>query len=323
MSIKSLAELYRLDDKKLTDYYKNRLSDFRQWRHLPHAEEYMCFPQNMGPHLSIDETSLSNGELYTIITNKAGHGRKGTLVAMLKGTRSEDICNLLLRHLPEGRRRGVRTITLDMAGSMARIARTCFPLAKQIIDRFHVQKEFKEALQDLRLQYRWQVMEDENRKMKEAKKQKLPYQPLILSNGDTLKQLLVRSRYLLFKNPEDWSPSQKQRADLLFKYFHDLKEFYYLSLQLGRIYSTPYEKDVARVKMVLWFNQVEKWEYPQFNTIIKTFSNHYERILNFFDERLTNAAAEAFNAKIKQLRATFRGVADTKFFLFRLAKLFA
>lgn len=323
MSIKSLAELYRLDDKKLTDYYKNRLSDFRQWHHLPHAEEYMCFPQNMGPHLSIDETSLSNGELYTIITNKAGHGRKGTLVAMLKGTRSEDICNLLLRHLPEGRRRGVRTITLDMAGSMARIARTCFPLAKQIIDRFHVQKEFKEALQDLRVQYRWQVMEDENRKMKEAKKQKLPYQPLILSNGDTLKQLLVRSRYLLFKNPEDWSPSQKQRADLLFKYFHDLKEFYYLSLQLGRIYSTPYEKDVARVKMALWFNQVEKWEYPQFNTIIKTFSNHYERILNFFDERLTNAAAEAFNAKIKQLRATFRGVADTKFFLFRLAKLFA
>lgn len=206
MSIKSLAELYRLDDKKLTDYYKNRLSDFRQWRHLPHAEEYMCFPQNMGPHLSIDETSLSNGELYTIITNKAGHGRKGTLVAMLKGTRSEDICNLLLRHLPEGRRRGVRTITLDMAGSMARIARTCFPLAKQIIDRFHVQKEFKEALQDLRVQYRWQVMEDENRKMKEAKRQKLPYQPLILSNGDTLKQLLVRSRYLLFKNPEDWSP---------------------------------------------------------------------------------------------------------------------
>ena len=323
MSIKSLAELYRLDDKKLTDYYKNRLSDFRQWRHLPHAEEYMCFPQNMGPHLSIDETSLSNGELYTIITNKAGHGRKGTLVAMLKGTRSEDICNLLLRHLPEGRCRGVRTITLDMAGSMARIARTCFPLAKQIIDRFHVQKEFKEALQDLRVQYRWQVMEDENRKMKEAKKQKLPYQPLILSNGDTLKQLLVRSRYLLFKNPEDWSPSQKQRADLLFKYFHDLKEFYYLSLQLGRIYSTPYEKDVARVKMALWFNQVEKWEYPQFNTIIKTFSNHYERILNFFDERLTNAAAEAFNAKIKQLRATFRGVADTKFFLFRLARLFA
>lgn len=242
---------------------------------------------------------------------------------MLKGTWSEDICDLLLRHLPEGKRRSVRTITLDTAGSMARIARTCFPLVKQIIDRFHIQKEVKEALQDLRVQYRWQVMEDENRKMKEAKRQKLPYRPLVLSNGDTLRHLLVRSRYLLFKNPEHRTPSQKQRTDLLFKYFRDFKEFYYLSLQLGRIYSTPYEKNVARVKMALWFNQLKKWEYPQFNTIIKTFSNYYERILNFFDERLTNAATEAFNAKIKQLRATFRGVADTKFFLFRLAKLFA
>lgn len=183
----------------------------------------MCFPQNMGPHLSIDETSLSNGELYTIITNKAGHGRKGTLVAMLKGTRSEDICNLLLRHLPEGRRRGVRTITLDMAGSMARIARTCFPLAKQIIDRFHVQKEFKEALQDLRVQYRWQVMEDENRKMKEAKRQKLPYQPLILSNGDTLKQLLVRSRYLLLKIPKTGPPRKSSVPTFCLSIFMTLK----------------------------------------------------------------------------------------------------
>lgn len=299
------------------------MSDFHDWRPLSHAEQYMCFPENIGSHLSIDETSLSNGELYTIITNKAGHGQKGTLVAMLKGTKSEDICALLLRHLPQGRRRSVRTITLDMAGSMAKIAKVCFPLAKQIIDRFHVQKEFKEALQDLRIQYRWQVMDDENLKIKQAKKQKTNYQPLVLSNGDTLKQLLARSRYLLFKNPEHWSPSQKQRADLLFEYFPDIKEFYYLSLHLGKIYATPCEKNVARVKMALWFNQVEKWEYPQFNTVIKTFTNHYERILNFFDERLTNASAEAFNAKIKQLRATFRGVADTKFFLFRLAKLFA
>ena len=75
--------------------------------------------------------------------------------------------------------------------------------------------------------------------------------------------------------------------------------------------------------MALWFNDVEEWEYPQFNTVIKTFTNHYDRILNFFDERLTNANAESFNAKIKKLRANFRGVADVKFFLFRVAKLFA
>ena len=35
------------------------------------------------------------------------------------------------------------------------------------------------------------------------------------------------------------------------------------------------------------------------------------------------SAYESFNAKIKKLRANFRGVADVKFFLFRVAKLFA
>ena len=283
----------------------------------------MCFPSNLGENISIDETSLSNGELYTIVTNKARHGKKGSLVSMIKGTKSDDVCKWLINKLPVGRRRAVKTITMDMSGSMALIARKCFPLAKQIIDRFHVQKEFKEALQDLRIQYRWQVMDEENREIKKCRKNNTEYKAEVFSNGDTLRQLLARSRYLLFKNPEDWSPSQKQRAEILFDQFDDIKRFYYLSLQLGKIYSTHYDKDVARGKMALWFNKVEEWEYPQFNTVIKTFSNHYERILNFFDERLTNANAESFNAKIKKLRANFRGVTDVKFFLFRLANLFA
>nr|MBZ1363235.1 DDE transposase [Dyadobacter fermentans] len=33
------------------------------------------YSENTGAHLSIDETSLSNGELYTIVTNKAAQGR--------------------------------------------------------------------------------------------------------------------------------------------------------------------------------------------------------------------------------------------------------
>jgi hypothetical protein len=43
--------------------------------------------ENIGKRLSIDETSLSNGELYTILTNKAAKGKKGTIVAMIAGTK--------------------------------------------------------------------------------------------------------------------------------------------------------------------------------------------------------------------------------------------
>ena len=45
----------------------------------------MLFEENMGTHLGIDETALSNDELYTIVTNKAAKGGKGALVAMVKG----------------------------------------------------------------------------------------------------------------------------------------------------------------------------------------------------------------------------------------------
>ncbi len=51
-----------------------------------HAENWLLYPDNIGPFLTIDETSLSHGELYAIIINKAAHGRKGTIVAMIKGT---------------------------------------------------------------------------------------------------------------------------------------------------------------------------------------------------------------------------------------------
>ena len=52
------------------------------------------------------------------------------------------------------------------------------------------------------------------------------------------------------------------------------------------------------------------------------FENHSERISNYFENRSTNAAAESFNAKLKAFRASFRGVNDMKFFLYRVAKIY-
>jgi len=45
----------------------------------------------MREYLSKDETSLSDGELYTILTNKAAKGKKGSIIAIMAGTRAGDI----------------------------------------------------------------------------------------------------------------------------------------------------------------------------------------------------------------------------------------
>lgn len=311
-----------MDGKQLQNQYKDHLSDFHSWNQKEHAQDYILYSKNIGYNLCIDETALSKGELYTILLNRDKRGRKGSIVAAVKGTKAEDIIAVLMK-IPGEQRNQVKEITLDMAGSMHKIAKTCFPRAMQVIDRFHVQKLVYEAVQELRITYRWQVIKDENKAMKEAKKQGVAYQPETFENGDTLRQLLARSRYLLFKAPDKWTQSQKIRAEILFKQFDDIKQVYYYSLQLGKIFSANYDKDVARVKLALWYNKIEEYGYDTFTTVANSIENHYERILNFFVNRSTNAPAEAFNAKIKAFRASFRGVADMKFFLFRLAKVYA
>ncbi len=76
-------------------------------------------------------------------------------------------------------------------------------------------------------------------------------------------------------------------------------------------------------KLMKWYDKVEKLNLTYFKSVINTMQNNYATIVNYFENRATNASAESFNAKIKAFRAQFRGVRDIPFFIFRLSKLFA
>lgn len=76
-------------------------------------------------------------------------------------------------------------------------------------------------------------------------------------------------------------------------------------------------KDAARLSMAKWYNEVEEAGFHSFNVMAATFYEHYEDVLNFYNNRSSNAAAESFNAKIKLFRANIRGVADKRFWLSR------
>lgn len=305
-------------------YYKDSLSEFKEWKHLPHAKEWLIFPENIGKHLSLDETALSHGELYTVLTNKEAKGKEGSIVAIIAGTKAENIITLLNQHVPQKQRKKVQEITLDMAGSMNLIARSCFSNASIVTDRFHVQQLATEALQEMRIKHRWQAIDYENEAIEKAKAQKKKaWQPEVLSNGDTVKQLLARSRYVLYKKQKDWTDTQKQRAELLFESYPDLEQAYKLTQQLSNIFDTTKEKIFATTKLALWHEKVAQSGFKSFNTISRTIMNHYRTILNYFDNRSTNASAESFNAKIKAFRAQFRGVTNIGFFLFRLTQIYA
>ena len=322
ISSNSLEKFFYVDGDQLGQQYKEFLSSYKTWDQKEHAQEWILFPNNVGTYLSIDETSLSNGELYTILTNKAGKGRKGTLIAMIEGTESANVIAVLDR-IPEKVRELVKEVTLDMAGSMNKIVKHCFPKASLVIDRFHVQKLAYDAIQEIRIAHRWDAINQETNDIENAKLNKKKYIAPVFSNGDTRKQLLARSRYLLFKSGDKWTQKQKARAEILFDQYPDIKKAYSLTHSLRMIFSHTTVKGVAYTKLAKWFNDVTDSEFKSFNTISATIYVHYANILNFFDNRSTNASAESFNAKIKAFRATQRGVTDIPFFLFRLSKIYA
>ena len=282
----------------------------------------MLFPENIGELLSLDETEMSNGELYTILTNKSAKGKQGSIVAMVAGTKSEEVASVINK-IPITKRQIVQEVTVDMANNMNLIVRRSFPQATIVIDRFHVQKLAGDAVQDIRIKFRWEAIDKENQELEMAKNENYKYTPNTFSNGDTIKQLLARSRHLLFKPETRWTSSQFVRSKILFEQYPDIEKAYHLSQKLNYIYENNTNKNTARTKLAHWYKDVEKSEFKAFNTVARSFYLHYDNILNYFNNRSTNASAESFNAKIKRFRAEFRGVKDLQFFLFRLTRIFA
>lgn len=318
--IKTIAELSGIRPHLLYRHYK-QVSGFYQWDQRDHAAEYLVFEKNISSRLSIDEVSLTKGELYTYVTNKAARGRKGTLVASIQGTRSKDIIEVL-KKIPLQQRLQVKEVTVDMAASMSAAVRAVFPNARLVIDRFHVGQLAHDVVQSVRIKYRWKELDRENKASKAARKAGEKYLPEQLLNGDTPRQLLARCRYALYKSEDKWTNNQWLRLYIAFERYPKLKRAYQHAQRLTHIYQGT-EKAKAIEALKKWICEARKLKIKEFETCANTLQEHLPNIVNYFDHRSTNASAESFNAKIKQFRALQRGVRDSEFFLFRLTKLYA
>ncbi len=244
---------------------------------------------------------------------------------MIKGTKASIVSQVLCK-IPVSLRMQVIEVTLDMSNSMDWIVREAFMNATKITDRFHVQRLVSNALQEMRIQERWKAIEEENEQIKEAKKKKTKHKPIEYSNGDSKKQLLARSRYILFKPQSKWTESQLQRSKILFKEFPHIQEGYSLSMMFRSFYENSKTKYEAKEKLNSWYEKIKqkikKKDFKSFLIALQSIKNHEGTILNYFPSRNTNASAESFNAKIKGFRNLIRGVTDKKFFLFRLTNIY-
>lgn len=304
-----IGRLYRVE--RLGEHYRDHLSGYD----AVIAPEELFHPENLGKRLTIDETGLIHGELYTIVTNK----EKGKLVALMKGTKAAVITEKLMKHLPVEKRMQVEEVTLDMDDGFDWVVRQCFANAEFIVDRFHVQKLVMECVQALRITERQKILTQR----REAKKAGKTLKEMVYENGDTPRQLLARSRYFLFKSSSSWTENQKVRAAILFREYPDMLRAYELSQSLKQLYDKQMTIDVAAVLLRQWCEDCENSQIPEMQDAGASVLRHEGRILNFWNNRATNAFAESFNAKIKGFRGMLRGIKDIRFFLFRCQVYFS
>lgn len=352
VTARSLAQHYRIDGNSLERAYKNILSGYTDWEQKDHAEKWVLLPENMGKHLSIDETLLHE-DLRTFLTNKDGHGKHGTLIASVSGTKASDVIEILMK-LPEKKRLEVEEVTMDFSDSMYAIVSAVFPNAMITIDCFHIIKRCTEAVEEIRLKAKREAIKAQKKEKAEFKKKlekrtkqrkyyrkrhpktykgrkrgrkpmrlNQSFKPEELANGDTKVELLTRSRYLLLQSGDKWSEKQQKRADLLFGLHPKIKEAYSLLCSLRSVFKDKkLDRESGKVKLHEWYQKVNDSTLREIKAARDLIKLKENEVLNYFVNRSTNAAAESLNSKMKGFRSQIRGVQDVPFFMFRVAKIF-
>lgn len=343
---------FKVDGNNLERAYKDHLSGFRNWEQASHAEDWVLHPKNIGKRLGIDETMLHK-DLMTFLTNKEGHGKRHTLIAAVKGTKASDIINVLMQ-IPQEQREQVEEVTMDFSDSMFAVVTEAFPNAAIVIDCFHIVKRCIEAVEELRLKAKREAQKAQNKekamfkkkleqlvksrkyyrkkhpkKYKGKKRGRKPqrlnkrFRPAMLANGETVIELLTRSKYLLSVSGEKWTDRQKTRAKILFRMFPKIKEAYTLICSLRSVFSNKsIDRGTAKVKLHEWYQKVSACTLREVKAARDAIKYKEEEVLNYFINRSTNAHAESLNSKLKGFRAQLRGVQDLPFFMFRVSMIF-
>jgi len=293
--------------------------------------------ENMGEDMAIDEKKIGE-EMHTVLSN-----RRTKKIAMLaRSIRAKELINLLPKF--DCKSIEVKSVTRDLSQAYDWFCRQVFYNARHVADKFHIIKHLLDACQDVRVRYRQELLTDKRLKYEAFKKQeharkqefkqknqafiaqKFVYNEPTASNGETMFELLARSRYLLYKYPNDWTDNQQQRATVLFKLYPEIEKSYNRSCD----FRTWYRKENVGKSKEIMIKELKQWYLNVENDAVmemENFKSLVERnegiILNYFVKGDTNAFAESVNGKIQRFIMTNQGTRDTEFFYFRLAKHFS
>ncbi|MCP4267559.1 MAG: ISL3 family transposase [Candidatus Brocadiaceae bacterium] len=230
------------------------------------------------PYIGIDEKSFGKGHDYVTAMNDLLSGR---VIEVVKD-RTLEATEELMGTLTEDQQNGVEAIAMDFWPAFISTADECLPNAEVVHDKFHISKYLNEAVDKVR---RW-----ENK--------------LLYKQDD---KRLVGSKFYWLQNVENMSSKRKENFELLLEQNLKTGEAWAMKT-LFRDFWSHTNRDEALEFFNAWIVSVEEIAAPPLIKVAKMLERHIERILNYFDNPISNGVSEGLNSKIQFIKSAARGV---------------
>ena len=175
----------------------------------------------------------------------------------------------------------VEEVCTDMYRTYQEVAAQCFPQARVTIDRFHVVQLLNKPLDRIR------------RKLKK-------------SHPGT--HVFRRIKWTLFKQPHKLDDKQKQALKNAFEVAPELEKAYQLRNQFHAILDQAKTKQQAESYLENWKKRVGKSHQEEWLPFLRTLKTWGDKILNFAESRVTNAATESLNNLIRYMKRISFGI---------------
>ena len=240
------------------------------------------------PYLGIDEKSFGKGHDYVTTVNDLLSGR---VIEVVKD-RTLEATEELMSTLNKEQKSGVEAIAMDFWPAFITTTDKLLPNAQIVHDKFHISKYLNEAVDKVR---RW-----ENR--------------LLYKQED---KRLVGSKFYWLQNVENMSCKRKEQFEWLLD--QNLKTGKAWAMKtLFRDFWSLNNRDEALEFFNAWVLSVKEISAPPLIKVAKMLQRHIERILNYFDNPISNGVSEGLNSKIQFIKSAARGFHSFKSYRIRI-----
>ena len=242
--------------------------------------------------IGIDEFALKKGynDYITVVSTKSEPSGQVSVIGVISGRFKEDVVKFLTS-IPEELKQTVESVCTDMYDGYVNAVTEVFSDRVLVVDRYHVAKKYREPLDTLRIS-----------EMKRLKKE------LSKEEYNQLEGMM----WILRKNHECLSEIDKDKLELLFKYFPKLKFAHSFALKLTQIFNTHCNRKSGLAKIDRWIKSVKKSEVTCFYRFIETLGKYKTYIANYFKKRRSSGFVEGLNNLIKVAKRRCYGIFKTE-----------